>query len=589
MQIAGCTVLSTPLSSLGAHRRAPSVVLSAFDYADVSFSPGLHESQLEQTHKILMGLNEDSLLRPFRMAAGLPAPGTDLNGWYSVPRYLAETFGQWISALSRYYATKGDEPTRLKVERLIGEYAKTLEPTGQIFRANGNPLYFHDKLVLGLQDAAQFCGNEQARTLLSALLDVSQSVLQKKGHENFNFAETYFRAGDLSGDARYFAMAERDLQDGFIEPLTRGENVLAGRHAYSHLNALCGAAQAYLRKDDPKYLQAAVNGLSFIERQSFATGAYGPMEQFLPTPAFDYPPVGEEASHHYSAKETLGESLRQERFHFETGCGSYAHFKLTRYLLRLTQNPHYGDSMERVMYNAALGILPLGKLGNAFYYSNYQKEAKKEYFVEEGHWSEDEWPCCSGTFPQLAADYRLGVYFQDEQGVFVNLYIPSTVRWSKGSTTIALTQAGDYPLSDRILFTVESSKPATFTLRLRIPAWTQQPELYVNGKRFAQPFQPGSFAVVRRTWRSGDRIELVLAKRLELKAVDDRHPDLVALCCGPLVLFAIGQCLPKLDRETLLAARPLAAGSPEWRSGEFRFLPWFAIHDEIYTTYHDVG
>src|SRR5688572_9795351 len=71
--------------------------LEEFAYGDVSLAPGPHEKQLEQTHAILMGMNEDSLLRPFRMAAGLPAPGNDMAGWYPVPRFLAETFGQWIS------------------------------------------------------------------------------------------------------------------------------------------------------------------------------------------------------------------------------------------------------------------------------------------------------------------------------------------------------------------------------------------------------------------------------------------------------------------------------------------------------------
>src|SRR5262249_567429 len=82
-------------------------LLAEFNYAAVALASGPHARQLEQTHGILMGLNEDSLLRPFRLAAALPAPGSDLGGWYSATPALVtngptgpETFGQWISALS---------------------------------------------------------------------------------------------------------------------------------------------------------------------------------------------------------------------------------------------------------------------------------------------------------------------------------------------------------------------------------------------------------------------------------------------------------------------------------------------------------
>jgi hypothetical protein len=59
-----------------------------------------------------------SLLRPFRHAAGLRAPGVDLDGWYTNARFGPEAFGQWISALSRYAAITGDTATREKVVRL---------------------------------------------------------------------------------------------------------------------------------------------------------------------------------------------------------------------------------------------------------------------------------------------------------------------------------------------------------------------------------------------------------------------------------------------------------------------------------------
>src|SRR5271169_1666876 len=56
--------------------------LTTFDYGDVTLNSELHQRQLENTHAVLMGLNEDSLMKPFREMSGMPAPGEELGGWY---------------------------------------------------------------------------------------------------------------------------------------------------------------------------------------------------------------------------------------------------------------------------------------------------------------------------------------------------------------------------------------------------------------------------------------------------------------------------------------------------------------------------
>ena len=86
--------------------------LTTFDYGDVALTSELHERQLTNTHAVLMDLNEDGLMKPFREMSGKPAPGVDLGGWYMYkPDYdyrkdsaglcPGGTFGQWISALAR--------------------------------------------------------------------------------------------------------------------------------------------------------------------------------------------------------------------------------------------------------------------------------------------------------------------------------------------------------------------------------------------------------------------------------------------------------------------------------------------------------
>lgn len=244
------------------------------------------------------------------------------------------------------------------------------------------------------------------------------------------------------------------------------------------------------------------------------------------------------------------------------------------------------------MYNTVLGALPLNQYGKAFYQSSYQSHAHKGYFDGYGNTMEDEWPCCSGTLPQIAADYRISAYFRDEQALFVNLYLPSTLRWQHCGAEFSLSQSGAYPLGDSIAFEINTSRPTSYAIRLRIPAWAQNPSISVNGTRLAQSVRAGSFATVRREWKTGDRIELKLPGKLELKAIDATHPDTVALCYGPLVLFALSEDTPVVTRDALLAARQQSQDATEWHvdagNDRLRFVPFWAIKDETYFTYLSV-
>ena len=196
----------------------------------------------------------------------------------------------------------------------------------------------------------------------------------------------------------------------------------------------------------------------------------------------------------------------------------------------MTRDSRYGDSMERVMYNTVLGSLPLEADGRTYYYSDYNFKGRKVYHKER-------WACCSGTLPQVAADYRINTYFRDARGVYVNLYIPSTVRWTQGGAQVSLTQKSEYPYDSHVEFEVKASRAAEFAVSLRIPAWAEGASVSVNGKREA--VAAGTFVTVWREWKDGDRIEVELPLKARLEALDPQHADTVALIVGPIVLFAV--------------------------------------------------
>jgi hypothetical protein len=238
----------------------------------------------------------------------------------------------------------------------------------------------------------------------------------------------------------------------------------------------------------------------------------------------------------------------------------------------------YGDSMERVLYNTVLGATPIQQNGSTFYYSDYNFDGRKAVFG-------DKWPCCSGTLPQIAADYRISAYFRDGRGVYVNLYTPSSVTWISASARLALRQITEYPYDSVIRLDVSASRPETFAVFLRIPEWAEGASLTLNGTRDSRKLQPGTFAEIRREWKSGDRIELELPLKMRLEPVDAQHPDRVALVSGPLALMALGGANLRLNKTVLLAAEPEFGGSRTWRAGDLKLRSFPDINDEPYSAY----
>ena len=570
---------------------ATPAALSELAYGQVQFREGPLLRQARENHRLVLQLDEDALLRPFRVRSGLRAPGQELGGWYDTYAFApGATFGQWMSALSRYYAITGDAATRAKVRRLVRGYAATVDARGSFYRHNRFPAYTYDKLVGGLLDAEKLgrdetAGATLARTTRAALPYLPPHAMPRNEHaqpgedfsqhawdESYTLPENQFQAWGLTGERVHRQLAQRFLYDEFFAALARGDNALPGKHAYSHVNALSSAAQAYLSLRNPLYLAAAQQGFSMIAAQSFATGGWGPDEHFI------IPGSG-----------ALGASLEAQNKSFETPCGAYAHFKLTRYLLRITRDSRYGDSMERVLYNTVLGAIPIQADGHAFYYSDYTGQARKTFHP-------DRWPCCSGTLPMVAADYAISTCFTDAHGIYVNLYVPAHINWTQDNVLCGLSIETDYPYAAAVSVTLRLPSPQRFTLNLRIPAWAQDATLLINGKREPTP-QSGQFAAIQREWQPVDRIELELPDTRRLERVDAQHPDTVALLAGPLVLMRtieVDAAASPLRRDSLLNAQRDRHGAHEWAvateagAGAVKLKPFVDIDGERYSAYQTV-
>lgn len=573
---------------------ASSVALEQFNYGSVQLLDGPMNEQFRHNHSLFLNLNDDSLLKPFRQLTGQPAPGEDLGGWYSPspdfdpPKNMTgyipgHAFGQYLSGLARSYAITGDPATRQKIHRLVTGFAATA--TKDFYAHYCLPSYTFEKTMCGLSDAAALADDRDAFAVLHKATDAVLPWLPEKAlnrremaarphpnvaytwDESYTLPENFYIAYKRGAGERYRQLARRFLQDDtYFNPLAAGENVLPGEHAYSHVNALCSAMQAYKVDGSRKHFAAAENGFRFVQEQSFATGGWGPNETFQKP-----------------GTSGLADSLTRTHSSFETPCGAYGHFKITRYLLCATGDSRYGDSMETVLYDTILGARPIKPNGITFYYSDYSSDAVKSDYAQA-------WPCCSGTFPQLTADYGISSYFRTPHGVAVNLYAPSRLSWRQGAAQISLTQQTSYPQSNETTLTVKTDRSERFSIQLRIPAWAgAATRVQINGRGADLHPAAGSWLMIDRAWKNGDRIEVTFDMPLRLMPLDERHPNLVALIYGPTALFAILPLSGTVSRSSLLAARRASSSSMDWQvatdSAPIIMRPFSAITTERYRLY----
>jgi DUF1680 family protein len=326
---------------------------------------------------------------------------------------------------------------------------------------------------------------------------------------------------------------------------------------------------AHVATGEKKYLDAILAEYDWLQTtQCYASGGYGPEEELV-------------------AEGELGEWLEKTAFSFETTCGAWGGFKLARYLLMLTGDARYGDWIEKLLYNGSLAALPMGPKGATFYYSDYRLGGGRKFYHPDGNW-----PCCSGTYPQVLADYHNLVYFRDANGLAVNLFAPSRAVWNQGGTLVTVEQETSFPESDTTTLTVRPGKSASFDVKFRVPSWTRGVEVSVNGKPFRLPNAagPGTWAVLRRTWSAGDRVTIRLPMRLGLAPIDAQHPKRAAVTFGPLVL--VRDATPRLA---------LQGGPTEWMVGrpglEFAapgqpegvFMPFYRVGANMpYDMYFDL-
>lgn len=184
------------------------------------------------------------------------------------------------------------------------------------------------------------------------------------------------------------------------------------------------------------------------------------------------------------------------------------------------------------------------------------------------------------------------VYFYDGTTLTVNLFMPSVLNWSQRGITV--TQSTSYPVSDTTTLTVAGSVAGSWTMRIRIPAWTSGASISVNGVAQNIAATPGSYASLTRSWTAGDTVTVRLPMRVTMRAAND-NPNVAAITYGPVVLSGnYGNtslsALPSLNTGSIARTSTSSLAFTATANGSTVNLgPFYDAHGHNYTVYWSIG
>jgi hypothetical protein len=590
--------------------------------------------------KYLLELEPDRMLAYYRQRAGLEPKAKPYGGWDGGGKNLTgHIAGHYLSAVSLMWAATGDARFKERADYIVKElkevqdkygdgYLSALEGGRECWQAvaggkirsggfdlNGlwAPWYVLHKTFAGLRDAYRYTGNrtaleveikfaEWAQRILSGLTEAQNQLMLNTefGGMNEVMADLYAD----TGDKRWLDLSCRFEHRSFIEPLKRHADNLEGKHGNTQVPKLIGSADRYAYAGEPgDVIAAGFFWDTVVQHHSFATGGHGKDEYF-------------------GKPDVLNDHIDGRTA--ET-CNVYNMLKLTRRLFSLRPDAHYADFHERALFNHILASID-PEDGRTCYMVPVGRSVRHEYADMF-----DSFTCCVGTGMESHALHGDGIYYESGDKLWVNLYAPSTAQWAAAG--VKLEMDTDFPEGESVKLKLTLESPKEFVLAVRRPAWAGEGfSVKVNGQPVSEDVidplrnvpesgrqvkdrrgaKSGSYVELKRTWKTGDTVDLTLPKTLRLEPLPD-NPRRVAIMWGPLVLAGdLGPEEESRQEDTDINARQrtpifIAAERPveEWlkpvpdKPGHFRsdgvgrerdvdFVPFYRLHRRTYAIYWDL-
>lgn len=585
-----------------------------FPMDHVSLAPGPFLDAQNRTFANLKALvDADRMLYTFRRTANLDVKGAaPVGGWEDPACPVRGSYpGHVLSALSQGFAATGDAELKSKLDYMVAEFAKVQAASKSagygagylsafperlvdsliVQRWGWAPLYAIHKVLAGLIDANRLADNAQA-------LEVAKSLglwyhekfkpytqAQRNAFWNVPVAGEYGGSGEslanlymITLDPRFLEAAKYFDKEDLFGPLRQNSDKLSNLHANTHIPQVAGALRIYEATGDGSYRDIAPNFFRIVTAgHLYPNGGVGWKEDF-------HPP--------YQIYERLDSDKGDWPATAETCC-AYNLLKLARSLFFLDPDPAILDYYEHALYNQILASQdPDDPYGHATYYQpmrpgsikTYGTSAVKLYSTTEQ--DNTAYKCCCGTGLENATKFGESIFFQAGDTLYVNLFIPSTLRWkAKGATVVLETK---YPASDTVRLTLEGARK--LPLKLRAPRWLRQSmQVKVDGVVQDLAPRPGSMFVLDKSWSDGSTVELVMPQSLRFEA-DPDSAQIASVFYGNTLLAGLyGQetirTTPGLDARSVKPTGNVLEFAGTASTGKVVLKPYYLTHHQRYSPY----
>jgi uncharacterized protein len=306
---------------------------------------------------------------------------------------------------------------------------------------------------------------------------------------------------EITGNKRYleFCLNELNLKN-WNPGIIIGRRKYIEGHVYGYLAMCLAQLEIYKIKPEDKLLDQTIQAMNFMTEKSgmTITGGVGQVEVWTDD---------------QDGRGDLGET-----------CATAYQLRIYDNLLRLKGDSIFGDTMERTIYNALFGAQsPDGR--QIRYFTPF--EGNRVYHNGDTY-------CCPNNYRRIIAELPSMIYYRAEKGLMINLYTSSKINVSlEGGVSLSLRQETDYPNSGHILIHVDPSEPKSFPLQLRIPSWSKSVRVLINGIPLEEKIIPGTFAVIERLWKAGDKVTLDIPMEWRLVKGRQRQAGRAAIMRGP--------------------------------------------------------
>ena len=526
-------LVNNPGNVTAASAWRPPVLQARKPLSGVSLNGGLFQTAMENNIAYLLNsYSVDELLRQFRERAGisnppgLPKPKTqfwehDLAG-SNAGRFLmgAGNTLRWI-----------DHPElRRRLDAVVDGIAKCRQPNGYIMAYPENTIFFSERgaytrawLTHGLIEAG-CAGNPKAFDLLRGCYDwfnqcsylpyMMRFAIQG-GQGMIGNTRLYStpvgKPADIQVIQRYFQ------QDFWLDRLAARDENSVWQYPYDRphcylLTDILAYLDVYCATGDTRYLLAVKGGWELFHNSWENIGGSTSIIEYVVCPP---------------KSNLLHEKL-------EELCGNAFWAFLNQRLHELDpEREAYVTEIEKSIYNVALAN-QAGADGFRYHaLLTHRKEKPTQINT-----------CCEGQGTRLIGSLPEHIYSIASDGLYVNLFEPSAIRWEQSGQALSLKMKTKFPFYPDVRLEFAAPRPAHARVRLRVPSWAaREMEVYVNGSRAAAG-RPGSYVAIDRTWSNGDAIAFRLPAELRVMryAGADQVPgyERYAILYGPVLLAAVG-------------------------------------------------